>query len=371
MTPTMQIQPLPPGRRRNRPQDPAQLGFGRFYSDHMFTLRWSAAQGWHDARLGPHESLVLSPAAMVLHYGQAVFEGLKAYRNPRGTINLFRPEENAARLDGSARRLALPALPPGAFVEAVQALVALDHEWVPEAPGTSLYLRPTMIAVEPHLGVRPAQEVLFFVIAGPVGAYYAEGFAPVRIAVEERYVRAAPGGLGGVKAGANYAASLLAGVEAQAAGFSQVLWLDAVHRRFIEEVGSSNILFQIDGTVVCPPTGDTTLAGVTLRSVLELLRSWGVPVAERPLAIDEVLQAHAAGRLQEAFGTGTAAVISPVGQLHYQGRSVEIAGGRTGPLAQRLYEELTGIQYGRRPDPFGWVHEVAPRLEAAPLPAAG
>ena len=370
MTLSIQIDPLPPQRRQDPPQDPARLGFGHFYSDHMFTMRWSAQEGWQAPRLGPFEPLVLSPAAMVLHYAQTVFEGLKAYRNPRGALNLFRLADNAERFARSARRLALPELPPGAFEQAVQALVALDHEWVPRAPGTSLYIRPTMIATEPHLGVRPAHEVLFFVIAGPVGAYYAEGFAPVRITVEERYVRAAPGGLGAAKTGANYAASLLAAVEAQARGYSQVLWLDAINRRTVEEVGSMNILFKIDGTVICRPPGDSVLDGITCRSALALLRGWQVPVLERDIAIDEVLQAHADGTLEEVFGTGTAAVISPVGLLEYRGRALEVGGGRTGPLAQRLYEELTAIQYGQRPDPGGWIREVAPMPALAPQAAA-
>jgi len=364
-------EPLPPHQRRLPPQDAAQLGFGRLYTDHMLTLRWSAAQGWHDGRLGPHEALVLSPAAMVLHYAQTIFEGLKAYRTPRGTLNLFRVADNAERFARSARRLALPELPPGAFEEAVQALVAEDHAWVPAGAGTSLYIRPAMIATEPHLGVRPTAEALFFVIASPVGAYYADGFAPVRIQVQERYVRAAPGGLGAAKTGANYAASLLAAVEAQAAGFAQVLWLDAVERRYVEEVGSMNILFQIDGTVIAPPTGDTTLAGITLRSAQALLRDWGVPCEERPIAIDEVLAAQAAGRLDEVFGAGTAAVISPVGVLAYQGREHTVRGGSIGPLAQRLYESLTAIQYGQAPDPHGWVREVLPAATAAtPVPRA-
>jgi branched-chain amino acid aminotransferase len=366
----MQCEPVPPRQRQPKPQDASRLGFGHFYTDHMFTMRWSAQRGWHDARLGAFAPLALSPAAMVLHYAQTVFEGLKAYRSRQGAIHLFRADDNAERFDRSARRLALPELPPGAFLEAVQALVALDHEWVPRAPGTALYIRPTMIATEPHLGVRPATEVLFFVIAGPVGPYYAEGFAPVRITVTERYVRAAPGGLGAVKTGANYAASLLAAMEAQAAGYSQVLWLDAVERRYVEEVGSMNILFKIAGEVIAPTSADSVLPGITVRSALELLRAWGVPVQVRPLAIDEVLAAHEAGTLEEVFGTGTAAVISPVGLLDYQGRAHTIAGGGTGPLAQRLFEELTGIQYGERPDPFGWMRPVAPRAEAAPLPAA-
>jgi branched-chain amino acid aminotransferase len=369
MTMQMQIEPVPAQRRAARPQDPARLGFGSVFTDHLFTMRWSTAQGWHAPRLGAFEPLALSPAAMVLHYAQTVFEGLKAYRTPGGALQLFRPGDNAERFERSARRLALPALPPGAFVEAVEALVALDHEWVPAAPGTSLYIRPTLIATEPHLGVRPAREALFFVVACPVGPYYPEGFAPVRILVSERYVRAAPGGLGAAKTGANYAASLLAAVEAQAAGYSQVLWLDALQRRFVEEVGSMNILFKIGGTVLAPPPGETTLAGITIRSVLALLRGWGVPVQERPVSIDEVLDAHAAGTLEEAFGAGTAAVIAPVGLLAYRGREHAVADGRTGPLARRLFEELTGIQYGLRPDPAAWIRPVAP-ITATPVPAA-
>lgn len=372
----IRLEPLPPAERGACPEDPAALGFGRIYSDHMFSMRWSAAAGWHDARIAPFAPLALSPAAMVLHYAQTIFEGLKAYRNPSGTLNLFRPAENAARFARSAQRLALPAPPEGAFEEAIAALLALDHAWVPKAPGTSLYIRPTMIATEAHLGVRPTAEALFYVITGPVGPYYAEGFAPVRIAVSERYIRAAPGGLGAAKTGANYAASLLAAQEAQAQGYTQVLWLDGVQRRFIEEVGSMNILFRIGGTVISPPTGDTTLAGITLASALTLLRDWGVPVEERPIALDEVLQAHADGTLEEVFGTGTAAVISPVGELAVGGRPYAIAGGQTGPLAQRLFDSLTAIQYGLQPDPHGWVREVRPAaaqpaVAHPPLPVLG
>lgn len=370
------LEPLPPHARGACPPDATKLAFGQQYSDHMFTMRWSAADGWHDARIGPFAPLTLSPAAMVLHYAQTIFEGLKAYRTSRGTLHLFRHGDNAARFAASARRLALPEPPPGAFEAAVEALVALDHAWVPDAPGTSLYIRPTLIATEPHLGVRPTSEALFYVITGPVGAYYPEGFGPIRIVVSERYVRAAPGGLGAAKTGANYAASLLAGQEAQAAGYTQVLWLDAVERRYVEEVGSMNIAFKIGGTVVTPVTGDTTLAGITLRSALALLRDWGLAVEERPVALDEVLAAHAAGTLEEVFGTGTAAVISPVGELACHGRTHTIAGGGTGPIARRLFEELSAIQYGLRPDPHGWMHEVTPAAAAAgrdpvPLPVPG
>ena len=355
------IEPVSPDARREKPTDESALGFGKLYSDHMFSMRWTPDTGWTDARVAPFQNLSLSPAALVLHYGQTIFEGLKAYRNATGTMNLYRPRDNAERFARSARRLDLPAVDPDVFVDACKALVALDHEWIPRSRGTSLYLRPTMIATEPYIGLKSASEVLFYIITGPVGAYYPEGFNPVKIRVCEDFSRAGPGGLGAAKTGANYAASLLAEKEALKAGFTQVLWLDAAERRYIEEVGSMNILFKINGTVITPPAGDTILGGITKNSVLRLLESWGVPTEERPLPIDEVLQAHADGTLEEVFGAGTAAVISPVGQLSYEGTNYDIgAAGKTGPTALKLFDELMGIQYGQKPDPFGWITEVTP-----------
>ena len=288
------IEPAAPEQRRPKPTDEGSLGFGKIYSDHMFTMRWTPDGGWSDPTVRPFSNLDLSPASLVLHYGQTIFEGLKAYRNRGrpGMVNLFRAADNAARFNSSAARLDLPEVDPDVFVRAIEALIELDHEWIPRSHGTSLYVRPTMIATEPYIGLKSTHEALFYVITGPVGAYYPEGFNPVKITVCERYSRAGPGGLGAAKTAANYAASLKAEKEALGRGFTQVLWLDAAEHRYVEEVGSMNILFKIGGTVVTPPAGDTILAGITKDSVLKLLASWDVPVAEERLTIDDVLGAQ-------------------------------------------------------------------------------
>ena len=359
-TMNFRIETVPPGQRRPKPADESSLGFGKIYSDHMFTMRWTSHDGWGDPTVTPFANLELSPASLVLHYGQTIFEGLKAYRNRKGTVNLFRAADNAARFNRSAVRLDLPEVDPAIFTGAVEALLELDHEWIPRSHGTSLYVRPTMVATEPYIGLKSTHEALFFIITGPVGAYYPEGFNPVKITVSDQYSRAGPGGLGSAKTAANYAASLKAEKEALARGFTQVLWLDAAERRYIEEVGSMNILFKIAGTVVTPSVGDTILAGITKDSVLKLLKQWDVPVEERRITIEEVLDAHEDGSLEEVFGAGTAAVISPVGSLDYKGRTHHVGNVGTGPLAERLFDELIGIQYGTRLDPFGWIREVAP-----------
>jgi len=339
------------------PED--RLGFGVHFTDHLFVMRWNREFGWHDAEIRPYGDFSLDPAAMVFHYGQAIFEGLKAYRDADGGVLLFRPMDNLERMNRSALRMCMPRIPAADVLKALKALVYLDRDWVPSSYGASLYIRPTMVAVEPALGLRPAEEYLFFIILSPVGAYYAEGFDPVKIYVEDTYVRACQGGVGEAKTAGNYAASLKALLEAQKKGYTQVLWLDGVERRYIEEVGTSNIFFVLDDTLVTPPLAGTILPGVTRDSVLQLVRDWDYRVEERPIAIDELFEAHAQGRLREAFGTGTAAVISPVGELCYRDECIEINGGQTGALAQRLFEELQDIQYGRRPDPHGWVVRVA------------
>jgi len=351
---------VPLSERRGKPQDESKLGFGRIYSDHMFTVRWTPGEGWHDALIGPFQPLQMSPASLVLHYGQTIFEGLKAYRNPQGGINLFRPLDNCARFNKSAERLDLPKIDSELMMQAIEGLIELDHEWVPRSHGTSLYVRPTMIATEPYIGLKSASEVLMFIITGPVGAYYPEGFNPVKITVCEDYHRAGPGGLGAVKTAANYAASLLVEKRAQKRGFSQVLWLDAAEKKYIEEVGAMNILFKINGKVVCPPPGDSILDGITRQSAMDLARSWGLEAEEYRISIHEVLEAQANGTLEEVFGAGTAAVISPVGELEYQGKSYQIADGQAGPTALRLFDDLMGIQYGILPDPFGWIHHIQP-----------
>jgi len=344
-----------PATARKPKPDQQALGFGRFFTDHMFVMPYDAEQGWHDPEVRPYGPFQLDPAAMVLHYGQAIFEGLKAYRGEGDQLYLFRPQANFSRMNRSATRMCMPTLPEEVALDGLRQLVRADAAWVPAAEGASLYIRPTMIATEAGLGVRPARQYLFFIILCPVGAYYPEGFNPVKIYVTDQYVRAVAGGVGEAKTAGNYAASIMAAVEAQQRGFTQVLWLDAKERRYIEEVGTMNIFFMINDRLVTPPLAGSILPGITRDSVLRLVADWGIAVEERPITIDEVLAANETGALREVFGTGTAAVISPVGSLHYQGRDCLINGGKTGELAQRLFNELTAIQYGRRPDPHGWV----------------
>lgn len=334
--------------------DPNNLGFGAHFSDHMLVMPYDSVNGWHCPQITKYQNFSLDPAAMVFHYGQAIFEGLKAYRGSDGQLFLFRPTDNLRRLNDSATRMCMPPIPVDKVLEALEKLIVLDSDWVPNSPGASLYIRPTMIATEAALGVRPAKEYLFYVILSPVGAYYREGFNPVKIYVTDQYVRAVKGGVGHVKTAGNYAASIMAALEAQQKGFTQVLWLDAVERRYVEEIGTSNIFFKINGELVTPALSGSILPGITRDSVIKLASSWGIEVNERPISLDEVLATIADGSLQEIFASGTAAVISPVGALSYQDREYPINGGKTGPMAQRLYEELQGIQYGAGPDPFGW-----------------
>jgi branched-chain amino acid aminotransferase len=344
--------------QKARPKSEAELGFGKYFTDHMFLMDFEKGRGWINPRIVPYGPLSLDPSAMVLHYGQEIFEGLKAYRWTDGTIALFRPDKNIERWNRSARRLCMAETDPEIFMAGMKALILLDQDWIPSSPGTSLYVRPTMIATEAALGVKPSSRYLFFIIIGPVGPYYPEGFSPTRIYVTKSYVRAAKGGVGETKTGGNYAASLYAATKAQELGYTQVLWLDAAEHKYVEEVGTSNIFFQIDSELVTPPLAGTILPGVTRDSVLFLAREWGLAVNERPITIDEVIQSAEDGRLKEMFATGTAAVISPVGEIGYQERVIPVADGKTGPLAQRLYDEITGIQYGQRPDPYGWVVKI-------------
>lgn len=344
--------------RKARPKSEAELGFGKYFTDHMFLMDYEKGQGWINPRIVPYGPLSLDPSAMVLHYGQEIFEGLKAYRWTDGTIALFRPDKNIERWNRSARRLCMAETDPAMFMEGMKTLILLDRDWIPSSPGTSLYIRPTMIATEAALGVKPSSRYLFFIIIGPVGPYYPEGFSPTRIYVTKSYVRAAKGGVGETKTGGNYAASLYAATKAQELGYTQVLWLDAAEHKYVEEVGTSNIFFRIADELITPPLAGTILPGVTRDSVLFLAREWGIPVNERLITIDEVLQAAETGRLQEMFATGTAAVISPVGGIGYQDRVIPVADGKTGPLARRLYDEITGIQYGQKPDPYGWVVKI-------------
>lgn len=355
---TIDIEHCPEDRRQAIPTDGSKLGFGRLFTDHFFEARFHRDKGWGEARIRPRGALGLDPAAMCLHYGLEVFEGLKAYRAEDESIHLFRWRMNAERMVRSAERLVMEPVPIDLFGAGVKALVELEKDWVPAMEGCSLYIRPTLVASDPFLGVRPADEFLFYVLCSPVGAYYASGFKPTRILVEEEDIRAAEGGLGEAKTGANYAASLRAQRRAQKAGYTQVLWLDAKEHRYCEEVGTSNIFFKIDGKVITPPLGGTILPGVTRDSVIRMLQHWDVPVSEERITIDDVLAAAEAGTLEEAFGTGTAAVVSPVGVFGYRGRDVTVADGAVGELSQKLYDALTGIQYQRDPDHFEWCEKV-------------
>jgi branched-chain amino acid aminotransferase len=344
--------------QKPRPKD-SELGFGKYTTDHMFLMDYTHPAGWHNARIESYGDLRLDPTAMVFHYNQEVFEGLKAYALEDGGICLFRPEKNIERMNASARRMVMPELDPDLFFRAMKKLILLDREWVPKSEGTSLYIRPTMIATEPALGVRPSQKYLFYIILGPVSAYYAEGFNPTRIYVSDEYVRAAKGGVGETKTSGNYGPTLLVSEEAIRKGYTQVLWLDAKEHKYVEEVGTSNIFFFINEELVTPPLAGTILPGVTRDSVLQLTRHWGLNVSERLISIEEVVAGSKSGALKETFATGTAAVISPVGEICFKGEDFQVADGKTGELAQRLYDEITGIQYGRREDPFGWRIRIA------------
>jgi len=348
-----------PDKMKPKYTDESTLGFGKIFTDHMFTLEYGPDGGWHDPQIRPYQAFSLDPAAMGLHYGQLIFEGLKAYRGKNGEIHLFRPLENIRRMKISAERLCMPTVDEDLFFEAIEKLVLLEQDWIPHGIGTSLYIRPTMIATEAALGVHPANAYLFFIIAVPVGAYYPEGFSPTKIYVVEDYVRAAPGGMGNVKAAGNYAASLFAMSLAIEKGYTQVLWLDAIHRKYVEEVGTSNIFFCIGDELITPPLGGSILPGVTRDSVIQLAKSWGVRVAEKPLSIDEIIEAGLKGTLKEAFASGTAAVVSPIGQLFYRGQEYVVNGGQTGQLTEKLYNEMLRIQYGEQEDPFGWRVKIA------------
>jgi branched-chain amino acid aminotransferase len=335
-----------------------KLGFGQIFTDHMLSMDYHPDKGWHAARIEPYAPLTLDPSTMVFHYGQAVFEGLKAYRTPQGRVQLFRPKENFARMNRSARMLCIPPVDEAVALQGLKQLLVLEQAWVPQAPGTSLYIRPTIIATDPFLGVRASHTYRYFVILSPVGAYYPEGFNPVKIWVTRNHVRAVRGGVGEAKTPANYAASLYAGEQAHHHGYTQVLWLDGVEQRFVEEVGSMNIFFVIDDRLITPALNGSILPGVTRGSVIAMARSWGLSVSEQRISIDEVVEAQSSGRLREIFGSGTAAVISPVGEIHYGEATLKVGDGQVGPVAKRLYDALTDIQYGRVADPFGWIEPV-------------
>ncbi len=348
---------LPPEKRGRLPIQ-KNLPFGRIFTDHMFYMFYREGEGWQGACIKPYEPLCLDPAAVVFHYSQTIFEGLKAYYGVDGKVRLFRPGKNMARLNRSAWRMCMPQIDEVFVLEALKKLVDIERAWIPKEKGSALYIRPLMMGTEAFLGVKPSAEYIFFIILCPVGAYYREGFNPIKIYVTDKYVRAAPGGVGDVKTGGNYAASLMASEEAKKLGYTQVLWLDAIERRYVEEVGTMNIFFYFEDELVTPALTGTILPGITRESVIHMARDWGLRVTERRITIEEVLEGAESGRLKECFGTGTAAVISPVGCLAYKGKEYVINEGKTGPLARRLFDELTGIQYGEKPDPYGWIQFV-------------
>lgn len=339
--------------------DASSLGFGTKFTDYMFNMDYNPEKGWHNPRIEPYGPIEMEPSTMVLHYGQAIFEGLKAYRTESGDIQLFRPKDNINRLSRSANRLCMPALDEEFILKALIELLKIEKGWVPDAPGTSLYIRPTIIAMDPYIGLRASNTYRLFIILSPVGAYYPEGFDPVKIWVTSQYVRAVRGGVGEAKTAGNYAASLYATELAHKEGYTQVMWLDGVELKYVEEVGSMNIFFIIGDELITPMLNGSILSGVTRDSVIKLAKSWGTKVTERRISIDEIYAAHERGELQEVFGSGTAAVISPVGHIKYDGREITIGDGGVGPFSARLFKELMNIQYGRAEDSFGWVLPVA------------
>ncbi len=339
--------------------DPSKLGFGTLFTDHMFSMDYTPDKGWHAFRVEPYAPMALEPSTMFLHYAQGAFEGLKAYRTDSGNIQLFRPQENFKRLNRSCRRLCIPEIDEDFALDVLKKLLAIEKDWVPGQPETSLYIRPTIIAMDPYLGVRASYTYRFFIILSPVGAYYPEGFNPIKIQVTSDYVRAVRGGVGEAKTPGNYAASILAAEKAHKEGYSQVLWLDGVEQKYLEEVGAMNIFFVIEDEIVTPELNGSILPGITRNSVIKLAKYWNDKVSEKKISIDGLMQAHASGKLQEVFGAGTAAVISPVGEIKYGDQVITIAGGEVGPVARKYYNAITDIQYGKTEDPLGWVVPVA------------
>ncbi len=341
---------------KEKPQ--GALGFGKIFTDHMFVMDYSTEKGWHDARIVPYGPFEIEPSCMTLHYGQAIFEGLKAYKGENGQILLYRPEENMKRLNRSNDRLCIPQIDVDFAVNAIRQLVLVDKDWIPEGEGTSLYIRPFIFGTDSALGVHPSHTYKFVVILSPVGSYYAGGLAPVKIWVESEFVRAVRGGMGFAKTAGNYAASLKAQEVAEKNGYSQVLWLDGVEQKYIEEVGAMNIFFKIDGEVVTPELNGSILAGITRDSVIKVLTAYGYKVSEKKISIDEIHEAYKAGKLEEVFGTGTAAVISPVGELCYNGEKMVINNNEIGKTSQFLYDTITGIQKGAIEDKLGFTYKI-------------
>lgn len=355
---TIEVLPLAPEQMKQKVADETKLGFGKLFTDRMLLAEWTTDKGWHNARIKPYEPFILDPATSVLHYAQEIFEGLKAYRLDDGRIALFRPEMNARRFNQSASRMCMPEVPEELFLDGIDKLVELEKDWIPSAAGTSLYIRPAMIAVEPVLGVKPSEHYYFFVILSPVGAYYAAGFNPVSILVEDHYVRAVHGGTGEAKTGGNYASSLKAGLEAKQKGYDQVLWLDGRERRYIEEVGAMNMFFAYGNHIVTAHLSGSILSGVTRESVLRLALELGCTVEERQIEVNELFEDLRSGKVTEAFGSGTAAVVTPVGKLGYKDEALQVGNGGVGTLTQKLYDTLTGIQTGKLEDRYGWVRII-------------
>jgi branched-chain amino acid aminotransferase len=346
----------PAATLKDKPEDSA-LGFGRKFTDYMFTLEYDIDKGWHSPKILPYGNLPLDPASTVLHYSQSVFEGMKAYRTPSG-ISMFRPRDNFARFNNSCKRLSIPELDIDFAMDSLVKLLEIEKDWIPSSEGTSLYIRPTVIATDPFLGVHAAHKYLYYVILSPSGAYYPEGMAPVKIYVEDEFIRAVRGGLGFAKTGANYAASILAGEKAQQLGYTQVLWLDGIEKKYVEEVGSMNVFFKIGGKLVTPALNGSILPGITRDSVIKLADKLGIETDQTKIDVNELVALGRAGKIEEAFGSGTAAVISPIGWLAYKDDSIEINGGKTGELSQKLYDTLVGIQYYGEQDDFNWIYKL-------------
>ena len=355
----LDIKFTPREQLKAKPTDESKLGFGRIFTDYMFLMNYEVGRGWFDPRIVPYAPLELDPSCMVFHYAQEMFEGLKAYRTADGKIQLFRPQKNIERMNNTNRRMCIPEIDPDDALQAIKAIVECEKDWVPHSVGTSLYIRPFIIATDAQLGVHPSKTYLFAIILSPVGSYYAAGINPVKIFVETEYVRAVRGGTGFAKVGGNYAASLIGQAKAEKLGYAQVLWLDGIEHKYIDEVGAMNVFFVINGEIITPTLEEgNILPGVTRASCLDLLRSWGYKVTERRLALDEVIEASKNGTLDEAFGTGTAAVISPIGELVNDEYKIILNEGKIGPIAQKLYDNLTGIQWGTVEDTLGWVEPV-------------
>jgi branched-chain amino acid aminotransferase len=345
-------------KKKIKPKDETQLGFGNYFSDHFFNMLYDNVNGWHSARIEPYRNLEMDPASLTFHYGQEIFEGMKSYYGIDGGIYLFRPRDYFNRMNRSAKRLCMPQIDADFVIKALKELILVDKEWIPRSIGTALYIRPVMIATQPSVGVKVSSRYAFYIITGPVGAFYAKGFEPIRISVCDEYARAVKGGTGFAKTGGNYAASLYATEEAKREGFDQVLWLDALERKYVEEVGTMNIFFKFKDRIITPPLTGTIMPGITRDSVIRIIRNWDIPIDEKRISIDEVIDGIKTGDITEVFGTGTAVVISPVGELNYKGRSYIIGNGKAGDFSKRVFNEIIGLQYGSRVDAYGWRERV-------------